>query len=550
MLLTHSANSPRLRRLIMDNWKEGKDVTAEELMQIGFLQRKEDDVSRRSVASSFHEAVMKAQYTYYKEVDQIERFWHIQPDVVSKGDDEDSKPTGGRPDLLSSVKDRSRKLRSDLREGRESQTTQSSMSTSLSRMFRGMSETSNHANTGEAQDYNDDIYTSRNVIQQAFKFLDKYIAETRRVDIFATRPILAYMRPWNKYARMLTSWSTMLDVDLWLPSHMVLQKSSKANQDKKFVIRKVAWMQLLKSRILLMNRVPVNTVLYQILLACFQPVLVGMLLYGDKMHNSFWDVNLFYAGARSAVQLLLVGAWYLFACVQAASLREMQSVPASTEAYVKACREPLGAQRTWAYFTLDFYQSMTASVYSDMDTSWFFLSGLDARDSDVAVKLLRATQVLHAAILGLSFIDCCFFASQGRVPPWIGLIVNVGSMFNMTTYRNRILLFVTIAETFGVCILYVLLAEFMPTVYEASTTSEVSNVACTLANCWVVGFIRITINALIRRNCYMLYLLFVNPHLLMIDALTPFDAPQLEGSTTSKSPSSSQCLTVVDDAML
>ena len=258
MLLTHSANSPRLRRLIMDNWKEGKDVTAEELMQIGFLQRKEDDVSRRSVASSFHEAVMKAQYTYYKEVDQIERFWHIQPDVVSKGDDEDSKPTGGRPDLLSSVKDRSRKLRSDLREGRESQTTQSSMSTSLSRMFRGMSETSNHANTGEAQDYNDDIYTSRNVIQQAFKFLDKYIAETRRVDIFATRPILAYMRPWNKYARMLTSWSTMLDVDLWLPSHMVLQKSSKANQDKKFVIRKVAWMQLLKSRILLMNRVPVS----------------------------------------------------------------------------------------------------------------------------------------------------------------------------------------------------------------------------------------------------------------------------------------------------
>ncbi|KAH0484378.1 MAG: hypothetical protein KVP17_004755 [Porospora cf. gigantea B] len=548
MLLTHSANSPRLRRLIMDNWKQGNDSTAEELMQIGFLQRKEDYVSRRSVASSFHEAVMKAQYTYYKEVDQLERFWHIQPEVVSKGDDE-SKPTGGHVDLLSSAKDRSRKLRSDLREGRESQTAQSSMSTSLSRMFRGMSETSNHAIISEAQDYNDDIYTSRNVIQQAFKFLDKYIDETRRVDIFATRPILAYMRPWNKYARMLTSWSTMLDVDLWLPSHMVLQKSSKANQDKKFVIRKVAWMQLLKSRILLMNRVPVNTVLYQISLAFFQPVLVGMLLYSDGRFESFWDVNLYYVCARSAVQLSLVGVWYLFACMQAASLREMQSMPASTDTSVKACREPLGAQRTWAYLTFEFYQSMTASVYSDMDTSWFFLSGLDARDSDVAVSLLRATQVLHAATLALSFLDCCFFASQGRVPPWLGFIVNVGSMFNMTTYRNRILLFVTIAETVGVLILYVLLAEFMPTVYEASTTSEVSNVACTLANCWVVGFIRITINALIRRNCYMLYLLFVNPHLLMIDALTPFDSPQLEGSTTTESPSS-QHLTVVDDEML
>ena len=289
--------------------------------------------------------------------------------------------------------------------------------------------------------------------------------------------------------------------------------------------------------------------LYQISLAFFQPVLVGMLLYSDGRFESFWDVNLYYVCARSAVQLSLVGVWYLFACMQAASLREMQSMPASTDTSVKACREPLGAQRTWAYLTFEFYQSMTASVYSDMDTSWFFLSGLDARDSDVAVSLLRATQVLHAATLALSFLDCCFFASQGRVPPWLGFIVNVGSMFNMTTYRNRILLFVTIAETVGVLILYVLLAEFMPTVYEASTTSEVSNVACTLANCWVVGFIRITINALIRRNCYMLYLLFVNPHLLMIDALTPFDSPQLEGSTTTESPSS-QHLTVVDDEML
>lgn len=242
---------------------------------------------------------------------------------------------------------------------------------------------------------------------------------------------------------------------IWLPSHVLLQEFSNANGDKKFVIRKVAWMQLFRARLLLINRrvisemrVSNSLVFFLTVLCLFYISLVVLVLYAyDKTFGTksldIKNHDILYALGRSGLQWGLGVVWFTYVCAQAGELRGRPEAEMSAPAATVSIREPPSTYMSYGRLSTEFYRNVIRGIYNENDAPWFFFCRLGADDATTAVKILRATQIFHAAVIILTLTDVAFYAQQMEVPPWLGICLNLAVPFNMTTYRNRILAFVS-----------------------------------------------------------------------------------------------------------